>query len=73
MTSQTRRASLSIGANLAEGACRGDVDFARFLQIAVASASEFWRITCSCRATLSEWRPPTSKDFLVELWRSNRC
>jgi DNA processing protein len=35
MTSQTRRTSVSIRANLAEGACRsGDVDFAFFLHIA---------------------------------------
>lgn len=41
LTSQMRRASASIGANIAEGCC-GDTsaDFARFLQMAMGSASE---------------------------------
>jgi four helix bundle protein len=41
ITSQMRRSSASIGANIAEGACRhGDLEFGRFLQIAMGSASE---------------------------------
>ncbi len=36
-----RRASVSIGANIAEGCCRkGDCELGRFLQIAMGSASE---------------------------------
>jgi four helix bundle protein len=36
-----RRASASLGANLAEGSCRrGDAEFGRFLQMAAGSASE---------------------------------
>jgi four helix bundle protein len=41
ITSQMRRSCASISANLAEGCARGgDVDFARFVNVAAASASE---------------------------------
>ena len=40
-TSQMRRASASIGMNIAEGCCRkGDAEMSRFLQMAMGSASE---------------------------------
>ena len=41
LTSQMRRSSASVGANIAEGCCRnGDKDFGRFVQIAAGSAGE---------------------------------
>jgi len=41
LTSQTRRASASVGMNIAEGCCRkGSSDMARFLQIAMGSTGE---------------------------------
>jgi four helix bundle protein len=40
LTGQMRRASSSIGMNIAEGCCRkGNVEMGRFLQIAMGSAS----------------------------------
>jgi len=41
LTSQMRRSAVSIPANVAEGCCRGgDIEFGRFLQIAMGSAGE---------------------------------
>ncbi|KAM3093417.1 four helix bundle protein [Phormidesmis sp. 146-12] len=40
LTSQMRRAAVSVSSNLAEGAARGTTEFVQFMRIAIASVSE---------------------------------
>ncbi len=50
LSSQIRRASASIGLNIAEGCGRGsDADFGRFLQMSLGSASEVEYLLILCK------------------------
>ncbi|MDL2290458.1 four helix bundle protein [Paludibacteraceae bacterium OttesenSCG-928-F17] len=67
ITSQLRRACISIPTNISEGCGRGsDVDFARFLQIAMGSAceTEYLILLCGDLTFISE---STKESLLSEI------
>jgi four helix bundle protein len=80
MTSQMRRSAASIVCNIAEGCGRGsDPDFARFLQMALGSASELeyqlllakdlgW-IEQTTTASTPELKPEQAESLVIEIKR----
>ena len=73
LTSQVRRASSSICANLAEGCGRnGDAELARFCGIARGSASEL-EITCCSPAISVSSSLPSTKNSISKPSKLNEC
>jgi four helix bundle protein len=73
LTSQIRRCTVSIGANIAEGCGKmGNIEFQRFLQISAGSASELDYELCSPR-TWATSPDPTTRESQMSFHRSERC
>lgn len=73
LTSQIRRAAVSIGANIAEGSGKNSrPDLARFLQIALGSASELeYHLLLS--HDLATWIPRSTSSFRNRWSKLRRC
>ena len=73
LTSQIRRSSVSIPANIAEGCGRsGDAELGRFLQIGMGSASEL-EYPLPLARDLNYLNTQTYDSLTTELPRSNAC
>jgi four helix bundle protein len=73
MTSQTRRASVSIGANLAEGRVVAETRTLRVCCTSPIGAASEWEDPLLLPRDLERMETSGYQAFLVTLWRSNGC
>jgi len=68
---QMQRSAVSIPSNIAEGAERGGLDFARYLKIALGSAAEL-RTQCYIARDVGALKPEDAETLVAELKEVSR-